>query len=325
MKSRLRKIWNAIAFIRFAHEHRLEIDPKKRFIGILGILFAYFLFSCSTVLFPEVSHKIPIFQIFFINQLVACTIFGCFLLKKGKGFKAFRINEKALVLSRGAVGVGTYYAYFSSKITSSVIDNTLLFSTDPLIVPLALFLFFRTKITKWAWSGLFVGFVGVGLVYWYDAFSNTVSSGVIGILSGAGLAYVVVITSYIVKKDKPVLIAFYQTFIGAISSFIFMFFSNPVFVIPSLFDLFSMIAQGIFFAIALFLFLQAFYYTEAHIIGGLGYSLTLFVVLLETFVLKNPLSAPTLWGTVLISGGGIIIILDSYISDKKKEKHYSSD
>ena len=96
---------------------------------------------------------------------------------------------------------------------------------------------------------------------------------------------------------------------------------------PSLDTLFLALFAGLFFAVALFLFLDAFYYTESHIIAVLSYSLTVFVAILNWIINRETLSVNSLIGSVLIVCGGIFVIFDQYRIDLEKTKtdHYNTD
>lgn len=298
-------------FLKFAHEHRIEINPKLRYIGIIFITFAYFLLANSTIFFEKVSESIPIFQIFFIQFLTVFIIYLIFLIPKG--LKIFKPKETKLIFIRGTIAIITYYTYFASKIWIDIIDNSLLFSIDSLVIPLIMYIFFRVFIGKTAIIGLLIGFLGICFVNVFD-FKFYSWGGIIGISSGIGLAFIVVITSYMVKNDLPLLIAFYQSLIGFISAGFLMVFTGWKSL--DLINLTSIICQAIFFAVALFLFLDAFYYTEAYIIGALGYTLTIFIIFLEALILGKVIDLYSLIGTILVCGGGLIVIINGYYRDK---------
>jgi drug/metabolite transporter (DMT)-like permease len=214
----------------------------------------------------------------------------------------------------------TYYAYFASKIWIDVIDNSLLFSIDSLVIPLLMYIFFGVFIGRTAVIGLLAGFLGICFVNVFD-FKFYSWGGVIGISSGIGLAFIVVITSYMVKKDSPLVIAFYQSLIGVVSAGVLMCFTGWKSL--DLINLTSIICQAVFFAVALFLFLDAFYYTEAHIIGALGYTLTLFIIFLEALILGKVIDLYSLVGTILVCGGGLTVIINRYYADRHLNKDIS--
>ncbi len=155
-----------LRFLKYAHYHRIEINPKLRYIGIIFITFAYFLLANSTIFFEKDSKTIPIFQIFFIQFLTVSIIYFIFLLPRG--WKIFKPKEKKLVLIRGTIAMITYYAYFASKIWIDIIDNSLLFSIDSLVIPLIIYIFFGVFVGRVAVIGLLIGFLGICFVNIFD-------------------------------------------------------------------------------------------------------------------------------------------------------------
>lgn len=305
-------------FLKFAKEHKINIHPSKRYVGIIFTLSAWFLLAFSTVLFEESSQRNPVFVNFFFQFLAAFFAFSICMLFQGKKF--FIGKETKLIWTRALLAILTYYAYFSARIWTNIIDNSLLFSTDALFVPIIMLIILQEKIASIAWGGLILGFLGAGFVYSFDIQLHStggIIGGVIGFSSGIGLAAIVLLTSYMVKKDPPLRIAFYQSLLGVISSGILAVafgWQNPAWQ-----DLLFMLFAGLFFAVALFLFLDSFYYTEAYILGTLSYALTLFVVIIDWIVNQQLISFKTILGSVLIVSGGIIVIISSYHHNKKKK------
>jgi drug/metabolite transporter (DMT)-like permease len=117
-----------------------------------------------------------------------------------------------------------------------------------------------------------------------------------------------------VKKDPPLRIALYQALIGVILSGILASFDWKM---PKMHDLLFMLCMGVFFAFALFLFLDSFFYTESYIIGVLGYSLVFFVEMLNWIIYKEPIITSTIIGSLLICIGGALTIWNSYLTEKK--------
>ncbi len=301
-----------LQFLKFAHEYKIEINPNLRYIGIIFTIFAYFLLGNSTILFETNSSKASFFQLFFLQFL---TVFISYLIcLLPRGWKAFKPKNRKLILIRGTLGIITYYTYFLSKIWVDVIDNSLLFSIDSLVIPLIMYIFFRIYIGKIAIIGILIGFLGICFVNILDVKFYSLG-GLIGIISGIGLALIIVMTTYMVKRDSPLLIAFYQSIIGVISSGLIMCFISwePL----DLHSYITIIFQGFLYAAALFLFIDAFFYTETYIIGALGYSLTIFIIFLENLFLGKVIDIYSSIGTILVCGGGIILIINSYYKDRK--------
>jgi drug/metabolite transporter (DMT)-like permease len=237
-----------------------------------------------------------------------------------RGFSYLKLNKPWLVLVRGAIAVVTYYLYFISKTWIDIVDNSILFSSDAILIPVILFLFLNVKINYLQWIGILIGFCGIGFVYSFDLKLHTLHgfiAGLIGLSSGIGLAVIIVLQSYMVKNDPPLRIALYQSIIGLFSAGMIAYFNWQT---PTFSDSLYMIFGGIFFAVALFLFLDSFYYTETYVIGVLNYSIVLFVEGLNWIINKEPINLKTIIGSLIIILGGMITIMVTYHLDKKRSK-----
>lgn len=310
---------NFLKFLNFARTHKIELNPSKRYVGIIFTLVAWFLLGFCTVIFKEPYQKNPAFVNFFFQFASMFLVLLIFSIPKG--LKFLKPVKLGLVLTRGFIAVITYYSYFIAKVWISDIDNSMLFSTDALIIPIILFFLLNIKIDVLGWIGILIGFIGIGFVYSFDIKLNTFHGflgGCTGIFSGFGLGVIVILTSYMVKNDPPLRIALYQSFIGTILSGIIVLFNWEM---PQISDLLYMICTGTFFALALFLFLDSFFYTEPYVIGVLGYSLVFFVEIFNGIIYKETISSSTIIGSTLICTGGALTIWDSYRNDKHQIKH----
>lgn len=298
-------------FLKFAHDHRIDIVPQRRYVGILFVLFGWFLLALSTVTDINISSDIPNSVNFFFQFFMGFLAYSIFCFFKKSQF--LQLKNPKLVLTRGALGIVTYYLLFYAKIWARGADYSILLSTESLFVPIFMSWILKIKYQVPVWTGVIIGFLGVGLLSTFNVqvFS---SAGLAGIGSGALLAIMIIITSYIVSKDPPSRIAFYQLLIGVVISGIVAVFNWQT---PSLHDFGIMAYTGLLYALALFLFLDSFYYVEPHIIAMLGYSFVLFTSLINLVLNGIPEPIPTIIGFLFIISGGYAVILNSYSHIKK--------
>ena len=182
---------NFLKFLDFARTHKIELAPQRRYVGIIFTLVAWFLLGFCTVIFKEPYQRNPVFVNFFFqfaSMFVTLLIFSIH-----KGWKFFKPVRLELVLIRGLIAVTSYCSYFIAKVWISDIDNSMLFSTDALIVLFVLFFLLKIKVGLLGWLGIFIGFAGIGFVYSFDIRLNTfygLLGGSIGVFSGIGLGAV---------------------------------------------------------------------------------------------------------------------------------------
>jgi uncharacterized membrane protein len=111
-----------------------------------------------------------------------------------------------------------------------------------------------------------------------------------------------------VRRDPPLRIGLYNSLIGLI------FFGVGTTVLsytkgwelPVVSAVPIMIVSGFMWALALFFFLEAFYYTETHIIGAIALFLPIFTETFNWAINTEPLRWPTLIGSLITGAGGIV-------------------
>ncbi len=306
------------SFIKFAKDHKIPIDPQRRYIGIFFTLFSWFLVGFSTVLFQSAIKEVPIFVFFTISFFVAFVVLLIWCL--ASKVKLIGVENKLLIL-RGFLASLGYLLYAASSIWTNVIDNSMLFGCDPLFIPILMLFLFKQKIDKIEWVGLLIGFLGIAFVYSFDISSKNMIGGVVGISASMILALIIIMACYMVKLDPPLRIALYQTFIGFICVGVASLFSGQWIQSIGTKDWFFCIYSGVFFAFSLLLYLDSLYYTEVHVIGTLGYSLVLFVELINWIVYQGAVTMKTIVGSFLICAGGLTVIIVQYRNDKKKDNY----
>lgn len=303
---------------RLAETNAVYIEKEKRHIGIIFTLFGWFLLAINSVMNIEIIRSTNIFMSFFFQFLGAFAFYfflglgSCSVKGVKETIKYLKPNEPLLVLARGSLGVVAFYLFSASKIWTSVVENSVLFSTEAFYIPLILRWFLKQKIRRLVWVGISLGFIGVSLTYFSDISVLNIG-GLIGFFAGILMAFIILLTSYMVKKDPPTRIATYQMGIGTIVS-----------ALPALLNwqmlssdvIFLMLFSGVIYAIALFLFLEAFYYTESYIIGTLSYALIIFTEIVDWMLQGVDNKHLVLSGIFFIIIGGLIVVLSSYRKEK---------
>ncbi len=310
-------------FLKFAHDHEIPIDPKQRYTGILFVLFGWMLLALDNTIFSAIWEKFPFFEEFFFLFLgglcpwIIGTLILYFSNKRREIVRFYTPNKGVLVFLRGFFGVVAFYLLSYAHVWVDLIDNAVLFSTDALWVPVILSVFLGKKFHIFIWSGICIGLFGVGMFY-FKNFSlyefGGISGATIAIISAILMSIIIIMSSYMVKNDPPLRIAFYQLLIGLILSGIL---AIPNWKMPHFDIVIQWMGSGVLYAVALFFFLNSFLYTESFILAVLGYSLipfTAFFDLLHSELDFNKLVLP---GLFLIFVGGLMTILTPYYLERK--------
>ncbi|MGE3533412.1 MAG: DMT family transporter [Parachlamydiales bacterium] len=313
------------------HHNLPEIKSKTRHIGIIYTTIAWSFYAVFTIVIEKLNPQFyshistkSISKSFFefgILHFAMLLIFFFWCLIKG-GTKHIIAKEPKLIWWRAIAAVLSFWFYTFSRICTTTVDNSLLYSTDALWV-LVILLYLKTKIANLSIAGIISGFMGIGFVYFADSKSvYDIFGGLLGLGSGITLAIITVITTYLVKQDPPERIGLYQAILGCISSFVIclLFSLFHGIDIPSLSESLTSFCNGVIFGILLYWIWKAFYYTEPHILGALSYILPIFLIIASWIMGAEPMNSQTLIGTTVITIGGLLVLLDSHLKHKQHSK-----
>jgi drug/metabolite transporter (DMT)-like permease len=292
-------------------------DHSKAIVGVILTLLGWFLSAGQTAIIKIVSHTIPAPVIFFFLFLCILLYLTIFLIIK-KEFSHFVPVRCGILILRCTVSVASYFTYILSGLWNSLADNSLLLNTEAIFVPFVLRFFRKQGIKITAWSGIIIGFIGVGLICSPDKVIINPGA-LIGLLSGLGIAIGIYLTSVAIKTETPLRIGFYHSLIALVlttpSAIYFWETPSPV-------HLLYIASAAFLLCIALYVFFKAFHYTESHVIGMLSYSLVIFSGLLDWLVWGIIPTYQSLVGFILILTGGVLVINHYRNLDKKKKSFF---
>jgi FkbM family methyltransferase len=341
--------------IEFIRDYRIRIPTTKRLSGIGDTLIGWAFIAINTVFFPppvELILSEVSFVFFFFSGCLALFFHTIYRhLFQGnliEGFKDLLIRSDtethtdAVHLStsqrikwiyfRGFIATGGYIAYNISKIYFSVIDNSEIFGADALVYALLAFLILHDVLNIKEISGIIIASLGVFFVIFFDIESFDLKNGLIagaaGIISAIAMSVIFFITGIIVRHDSPKRVAFHQCMAGLILAIVVLlltlFFKtlnhNLHFPDISTALVKSSLISGVLYAIALVFFLRAFLRTEPIVIAVIGYSLGIFVILLEWLFNGELIGVKDGISALLIGLGCFLLIHQEYVKDRKKSR-----
>jgi len=299
-----------MSFTKHLEPYRLS-KTTNRYKGIGQVLLGWLLIAFTLVLNKLVSKRIPSSEILFLQFSWMSVALLPYIL--WKGFSYLVTENWIHITLRGIIAAVGYYFFVVCGRKMGLVDNSLLFNTEALFVPWLLWLAYRKKIDRLTWIGIVIGFIGVAAVYRPDITIANIAA-FLGLGAGLATAIVVLLTSIIMRlREPPIRVATYHAIIACI---IFGLESFHIWETPQGFDLLYAGGSGICFAVAICLFIHAFYHTEPHIIGGLSYSLVVFSGILDWVIFGDIPSQYSMIGFVLILIGGVLIIYKSHQKNK---------
>ena len=278
--------------------------------GIVLGLFTVFVGSMLSVVVKLISSDVNIFTIIFFQ-------FGICLLcimpwLKSNGSNQLKTDQPFTHFIRGVFGCLSFYAFYFSINHISLAEASLLRHSAPLIVPLILFIFYQTKIPVLRWSALLLGFIGI-IVILRPAQGQVSFWHLVGLFSGIGLAFSMVLTRKLSKDEPEKRILFYYFLISLLTSapfFIINFEPIPLPTVPWL----LLIGFGMYFAFIPYT--RAYAYAKSSIVSATSYFAVIYAGLFDWLLWDILPKQYTIIGTLIILLAGLIIVRQSIIEEK---------
>ena len=279
-------------------------DNQKAIVYILISALAFTLMS--TVV--KLAKDIPIYEkVFFrniINLIIAVNI-----LKRDKiSFWGEKKNRKYLVI-RGVLGLLGVVCNFYAVTQMNLSDASMLFNLTPFFVTLFAIFFLGERILKIEYISLISAFIAVLLVI-KPQFNMGIIGGVVGIIGAACAGGAYTLVSHINKKENPVTIVFYFTFVSVILMTPFMIFN---FVKPNMIELLLLILVGIFASVGQFMVTLAYKYGKPSEVAIYNYTSIVFAIAIGFGIWKEVPDKWSILGSIILIGTGVNL----YIQKRK--------
>lgn len=267
----------------------------------LGLL-TVFLGSCISVVAKHIGDMVNVSTIILFQ-------FGiCFLCTlpwvKSNGLNALKTRHPIRHTVRGIAGCLSFYAFYYALNHIPLVDASLLRHSAPLVVPLVILFWFKVAIPKIRWLALGLGFIGItvilrpgqdGINPWH----------LVGLLSGIGLAFSMVLTRVLSKEEPETRILFYYFLISlvfAIPFFIINYQPIPLPAVPWL----LLIGFGMYFAFIPYT--RAYTYAKASVVSPTSYFSVIFAGIFDWLFWDYFPDKLTVLGVTLVFIAGIIIV-----------------
>lgn len=273
----------------------MEKNPK---IGLIEIHIAVFLFGLSGLI-GQISSLPPLVIVFGRTFFASITLVLVILVAKvSPTLKKKR--DLVVLIFIGLLLAFHWFTFFQSIKVSSVAIGLITFSTFPLFVTFMEPYFFKEKLKLSNIILAMIIFLGLLLVVPVFDIGNRITQGVFwGVLSGFTFAALSLINRKYVGDYQPVIIAFFQNSIAAITLFPLMFFID---FDPQPRDYLLLPFLGVFCTAGAFtLFIRSLSHLKAQLVSLITCLEPVYGVLLALVVINE---VPTLRTWI---GGGLIL------------------
>ena len=279
-------------------------DNQKAIVYILISALAFTLMSTVVKLAKDIPTYEKVFFRNIINLIIAVNI-----LKREKiSFWGEKKNRKYLVI-RGVLGLLGVVCNFYAVTQMNLSDASMLFNLTPFFVTLFAIFFLGERILKIEYISLISAFIAVLLVI-KPQFNMGIIGGVVGIIGAACAGGAYTLVSHINKKENPVTIVFYFTFVSVILMTPFMIFN---FVKPNMIELLLLILVGIFASVGQFMVTLAYKYGKPSEVAIYNYTSIVFAIAIGFGIWKEVPDKWSILGSIILIGTGINL----YIQKRK--------
>ena len=288
---------------------KIKIDDGIRYMLISSLLFA--IMGAFAKLSSQTMSSL---EVVFFRNVFGVAIIGFAVLRsplKNIGGKPF------LLFFRGFMGFIALLAFFYNIAHISLGDAMTFSKTSPIFTALFAWLFLSEKLSKKAWSAVFLGFIGILFITQPSGFSFS-KYDILGIFSGVGaaLAYTSVRELKRYYDTRAIVLSFMS--VGTIGPLILLFISYHVsvpeldfmlgkFVLPSGIVWLYVLAMGLLATLAQVYMTKAYGASKAGIIGAVSYANIPFSILIGLFLGDSLPTLITTIGIVLIVIAGLMV------------------
>jgi len=286
-------------------------------LAVKYMLIASFLFAFTGGFAKELSKYMSSVEVVFFRNIAGVLIISYAIYKSPisqKGGRPF------LLMGRGLVGFVALLMYFYNIANIPLAEAITFSKTSPIFTAIFSYFLLKEKLSKLAWSGIFVGFFGVLLITGFDVTSLSKTEW-LGILSGvgAGLAYtsirelrkhydtkIIVLSFMLAGTIGPIILMIIGEYY---TTTMFDFIVAP-FVMPEGFAWVLIAGLGLSATFMQIYMTKAYSLAKGGIVGTVGYTNIIFSIIIGMLLGDD---FPTM---IILAGIGFIVLSGIMVTKK---------
>ncbi len=275
---------------------------NRSYLGISLAVLSMLFFSVTYAFFKACSPYIPNTQIIFIQSVCSWLLITPFVLRGG----ASRLKTERfwLIAARTVFGLLGMLCITGALVTTNLAEVVLLNNTAPLFVPLIIWLWHKTKISRFLGFSILIGFAGVFIIL-RPGFEAVQTGMLLAILSGVFSALLLVVARQI-ASEPFMRILFYYYLLWFLLLSPFAFFSW----LPMTPLLWSLLIGSAFSSIAGQLtFTAALRFAPSQEVAPLIYTSVIFSAIIGWLIWNEKMDLISVLGMVVICVGGILTLV----------------
>lgn len=228
-------------------------------------------------------------------------------------------GKPLLLFMRGFIGFSALLMYFYNIANIPLAEAQTFNKISPIFTAIFSYILLNEKLSKLAWLGVFVGFIGVLFITGFDVTSLSKTDW-LGILSGvgAGLAYTSIRELKNYYDNKSIVLSFMV--VGTIGPMILMLIGEFVyidsmdwiiakFIMPSGIAWIHIVGLGVFATFSQWYMTKAYSLAAGGMVGTISYSNIIFSIILGMILGDMFPSFMVIIGIILVIISGILVTL----------------
>ncbi|NBX07334.1 MAG: DMT family transporter [Proteobacteria bacterium] len=262
------------------------------------------------------SGDLTLLSTLFFRYLFSLPILGL-VAWRARGRDMLHITQRRTMVIRVMFGLAGITFWFLSVRNIPLGQATALFQSSVLFITLASPLLLAEKVGIYRTMAVITGLLGILLLT--DPFSQAVTPAVLfavcGAMASAGLA---ITLRKLGKGDQPVTVAFVYNSIGFLVFSLMVLILPRQFVLPSLKELFMLVALGMFSSLLQLCFTTAYRYSEAVVVASLRYLQVPMAAIFGFLLFSEVPTAIQLCGMVVVVSSCMFIIWREFTISRQR-------
>ncbi|MGB0709604.1 MAG: DMT family transporter [Candidatus Puniceispirillaceae bacterium] len=262
------------------------------------------------------SGDLTLLSTLFFRYLFSLPILGL-VAWRARGRDMLHITQRRTMVIRVMFGLAGITFWFLSVRNIPLGQATALFQSSVLFITLASPLLLAEKVGIYRTMAVITGLLGILLLT--DPFSQAVTPAVLfavcGAMASAGLA---ITLRKLGKGDQPVTVAFVYNSIGFLVFSLMVLILPGQFVLPSLKELFMLVALGMFSSLLQLCFTTAYRYSEAVVVASLRYLQVPMAAIFGFLLFSEVPTAIQLCGMVVVVSSCMFIIWREFTISRQR-------
>ena len=280
----------------------LSFKPKEN-IGIIFVIFSYFLFSLLDAIQKTAIIYHSVFQLLLIKYLFVL-ILSLIESKRKKNLNFWKSKNIKLQIIRSVLSLVESGCFIISFKYLSLADTHSIGSLTPIIIVVLSVIFLKEKVSVKTWIAIFIGFLGV-LIIIRPGFTVFDFKSFIPLSAAFFLGLYQVTTRKASEYDTTETSLFYTSMIGLIvASVLAYIYWQPL--ISESYIIF--LGIGLFFSLGLYFQIIALSKARASLVQPFHYTLIFWAILLGYLFYNELPDLLTIMGSVIIVISGIYVL-----------------